>query len=95
MKDGYIDLKEAFKATKTDQWGNTVEYFPCALLVSEGDHYLVLRPEQNTGLLEKMDLLLLKAVLSESGGSFEVVEDIAPYEEALRMGLGFEDPVKH
>ena len=66
--------------------GATTDYFPAAIIVVEGEQYVVMRAED--GMLAPDEVMLLRIEQNQNGTKLTVVEDSAPFAKALEDTLG-------
>ena len=86
-----FEVSEAMKATLTDCSGRTVEYLPAAIMMFEGQQYLVMRAQSSE--LVQEEILLLWIDQGEKGTKLRVVEDLRPFVKAIADTLGVERKV--
>ena len=83
-----FEATEAMKATLTDSSGRTIEYTPAAIMMFEGQQYLVMRA-QGSDLVQD-EILLLWIDQSDNGTQLRVVEDQRPFVKAIEDTLGMQ-----
>ena len=83
-----FEATEAMKATLTDSSGRKVEYMPAAIMMFEGQQYLVMRAQG--GELVQDEILLLWIDQSENGTQLRLVEDQRPFVKAIEDTLGLQ-----
>ena len=81
-----IEALGLMKATLTDETGQKTDYMPTAIVMQDGEQYIVMRAERNMTLAQRV--LLLHIDQNKDGNSLSVVEDLGPFEHLLTETLG-------
>lgn len=88
-----IETLGLMKATLTDETGQRTEYMPTAIVVQDGEQYVVMRAEHNSMTLAER-VLLLHIDQNKDGNTLSVVEDLKPFEHLLTQTLGTMLPIQ-
>ena len=80
-----------WKATLTDEYGNSIEYLPYAFMVHEGEGYLILRAEDNPGMAD--EIIVLHTLRDGGNQPYELVEDTKIFADILLDNLGVDNGI--
>lgn len=88
-----IEALGLMKATLTDETGQQTEYMPTAIVVQDGEQYVVMRAEHDR-MTPAERVLLLHIDQNKDGNTLSVVEDLEPFEHLLTQTLGTLSPIQ-
>ncbi len=89
-----IEALGLMKATLTDETGQQTEYMPTAIVVQDGEQYVVMRAAEHNSMTLAERVLLLHIDQNKDGNTLSVVEDLKPFEHLLTQTLGTMPPLQ-